>query len=485
MKNILSKLRIKERYDGLSMIAKASFWFMVCGVLQRSISLLTTPIFTRMLTTAQYGQFTVYNSWLNLFSIITTLRLDYAVFNKGMSKYPDERDRYTSSMQGAANIITMIVFVFYLIFRNQINALTELSTVVTCFMFLELFFMPAIRFWTLRQRYDYRYKSVVFVTLALAVFNALFGVVAVSLTENKGVARIFSCIIVECCVGMCLYTVNLVRGKQYFNWKYVKFAILFNIPLIPYYFSGYILQQVDRLMIQKMSGVEDVAVYGIAYNVGLVMTIVSNSINSALAPWEYEMLRLGKYKKIPKQIYQIAVLVFAALGLFMAVAPEAVLILAGEKYAEATYIIPAITASVLFMTLSDVFGNIEFYHDKNKYATIVSVIIAVLNIGLNYIGIKAFGYIAAGYTTLICYLLAAVAHMFYVEYIMKKTYGEKLFNVKIIIGLVIAMLVLVAGITLLYQSTLLRYGIILIVFVLAIIKREKIMRTIKALKRKD
>ena len=97
---------LSNKYKGISVIARASFWFMFCGILQKCVSLVTTPIFTRMLTTEEYGEFTVYLSWLNLFSILTTLRLDYAVFNKGMATYPEDRDIYTSSMQFATSIIT-------------------------------------------------------------------------------------------------------------------------------------------------------------------------------------------------------------------------------------------------------------------------------------------------------------------------------------------------------------------------------------------
>lgn len=40
----------------------------------------------------------------------------------------------------------------------------------------------------------------------------------------------------------------------------------------------------------------------------------------------------------------------------------------------------------------------------------VSVLGAILNVFLNYILIPKFGYIAAGYTTLVCYILFAVGH---------------------------------------------------------------------------
>lgn len=474
--------QLYKKYSSMSLVAKASMWFVACGVLQRCVSLLTTPIFTRLLTTTQYGQFTVYNSWLNLFSIITTFRLDYAVFNKGMSKYPNERDQYTSVMQSATNLITLMAFMCYLIFRNSINSITELTTFVTCFMFLELFFMPAIRFWTLRQRYELRYKSVFIVTLLLTILNALVGLIAVTITEDKGIARIFSCVIVETCFGICFYVINLVKGRRCFQWEYIKFAILFNVPLIPYYFSGYILQQADRLMIQKMSGLDAAAIYGVAYNVGLVMTIISNSVNSALAPWEYETLRLKDYKKIPQRFYQIMLIVFCLLIVFMAFAPEAMRILASKEYAEAVYIIPSVTASVFFMLMTDLFGNIEFFYDKNKFATCVSIFIAVINILLNYLGIKMFGYIAAGYTTLICYMLATLAHYIYVERIIKEQYKDRLFKFGKIIGITIAMIGAVIFMTIMYTYVYFRYVLIVLLLVIILINRKYITQMFIRLK---
>ena len=121
MRDYLLDNRFIRKYSKLSIVAKARMWFMVCGVLQKGIAVITTPIFTRLLSTTQYGEFTIFNSWLQIFTIITTFRLDFSVFNKGMSKYPDRRDEYTASMQSAMSLLTSAVFIVYLFFSKQIN----------------------------------------------------------------------------------------------------------------------------------------------------------------------------------------------------------------------------------------------------------------------------------------------------------------------------------------------------------------------------
>ena len=56
--------QIKNKYIGMSVPVKAAFWFTVCNFLQRGISMITTPIFTRMLSTDEYGDVRVQSGTL-------------------------------------------------------------------------------------------------------------------------------------------------------------------------------------------------------------------------------------------------------------------------------------------------------------------------------------------------------------------------------------------------------------------------------------
>lgn len=163
LKNKINFQRILKKYHDFPITVKVTIWFMICSVVQKAISLITVPIFTRLLSTQEYGMYSIYNSWLQVFMIVCTFRLDYAVFNKGMSKYPDKRDEYTSSMQGLTAVLTLAMAGIYFLFQQKINAFTGLSTVIILAIFLELLFSPSVSFWSLRERYDFRYKSVVFI----------------------------------------------------------------------------------------------------------------------------------------------------------------------------------------------------------------------------------------------------------------------------------------------------------------------------------
>lgn len=464
--------RALKKYNDIPIPAKASIWFIFCTIIQKCISLVTVPIFTRLMSTTQYGQFTVYNSWLQIFTIITTLRLNWAVFNKGMSKYKNDRDAYTSTMQSLTFMITGVVFVVYLIFHKQINAFVELPTFIMVALFAELFVSPAIDFWTIRKRYEYIYIPVIIRTLVMAVLNAGLGIVAVLLSEEKGYARIISCILVNTCFGISLFVYNRKKGKVWFKKEYAKYAILFNLPLLLHYLSQYVLEQFDRIMIQKMVGIDEAGIYGVAYNAAMMMRIVTQNINNAFIPWQYEKLEKRELTEMDNVLFVIYILVSGCALVFSGFAPEIMYILAPKSYHEAIYVIPPVALGLVFSFMYTTFANVELYYNQNKFTMYISMSGAILNIILNYFGIKMFGYIAAAYTTLICYFVFTASHYFYMTYSVKKELSvEYVFKTRRIIGLACSILGVGIGMILFYDYVWIRVGIALVVGLIIILKK--------------
>ena len=476
-----------KKYNDISIVAKTTIWLMFCSVLQKCVSLITTPIFTRLMSTTQYGQFSVYNSWLQIFTIITTLRLNYAVFNKGMSKFKNNRDQYVCTMQTVTTITTTVVLLIYLIFRRPINKLTELPTYIMLAIFAELYVTPAIDFWTIRKRYEYIYKPVVARTLAMTFLNASLGVVAVLLTKEKGYARILTCVGVNLCFGCALYGYNLRKGKKLFTWEYAKFALLFNLPLLLHYISQYILDQFDRIMIQKMVGMAQAGIYSVAYNLGLIMKIVTQNLNNSMVPWEYDQLEKKEEKAIKRvddTMFALFALVAVVALMFSAVAPELMKVFAAKKYYEAVYVVPPVAISMFFMFAYNSFANVEFFYERTKFTMYISMGGALLNIGLNYIFIKLFGYIAAAYTTLFCYIVFTVSHYIYMSICVKKLLGiRQVFNsIRLVL---LSVVTLVGGVLVifLYDKPIIRYAVILAACIVAFFMRNKIIALFKSIKK--
>ena len=91
--------KITEGYRKLPIQARASLCFLICSFLQRGISVITTPIFTRILSTAEYGQFSVFNSWMLLIGPVISLNLSSGVYSQGVVKFEDDRAKFSSALQ--------------------------------------------------------------------------------------------------------------------------------------------------------------------------------------------------------------------------------------------------------------------------------------------------------------------------------------------------------------------------------------------------
>ena len=86
---------------------RASLWFLISTFLQKAISVISTPIFTRLLTTGQYGEYNVFQSWMGIISVIVTLNLFYGVFFPEIIFFrSDTRLAAAASVLAATNIVS-------------------------------------------------------------------------------------------------------------------------------------------------------------------------------------------------------------------------------------------------------------------------------------------------------------------------------------------------------------------------------------------
>lgn len=481
--------RFREKYAQMSANVRSGLWYTICSFVQKGISFITVPIFTRLLTTEQYGVVSIYYSWQSVLVVFCTLNLFSGVFNNGMIKYEEDRSTFLSSMQGLVTTITAGFFVIYLIFHEWLNSIFELDTPLMIFMFFEIVVSAAFSFWTARERFEVRYKKMVAITLIASSVAPLCSILAILIFPDQygAFSRIIASAVVSIIIYGIIYCNNFIKGKKFFQKKYWDYGLRFNLPLLPHYLSTLILNQSDRLMISKMVSIEKAGIYSLSHNLAMVLNILTTSVNNAFAPWLYEKLKKKDYKGVAQIGNALFSLVAIALLLLMAFAPEVILIMGGEEYREAIYVIPPLTASLYFMFMYQIFANVEFYFEENKFITYASVCGSILNIILNYIFIQIFGYIAAGYTTLFCYIIFGIAHYLFMKKTVDKNISDKinLFDIRFISVIAVALLLISAYFIFTYEYAILRYFSIALVLLLVFLRRKSLIEMVKKIKDKE
>lgn len=471
------------RFKDIPVEVRASVVYTLCSIVQNALSFITLPIFMRLLSKEQYGQYTIYASWSAMISIFVTLNLPYGSFSKAMVKYEDKRDSYISSAEGICLLLAGIFFVIYLPARTFWNRFLELPTTLVVVMILEILANTGILFWSGKKRFEYRYKEVIAVTLITSLLAPTLAYLLVMNTEEKGDARIIGYASVTILVGGIIFIMNACRGKRLYNKELWSYALQFNLPLIFYYLSQSIFNQSDRVMIGHYCGKDKAAAYGAAYTLSMVLTFVLNAINNSYVPWFYGKIKQNARRDNQKISAIIAILMaFLLLGVIW-LAPEIILIMGGAKYMEAIWVVPPVAMSVLLLFYSQLFINVEFYYEKKKHLVLASVGSAVVNIVLNAWLIPIFGFVAAGYTTLASYVIFVAAnYIAMVRTLKQKEIENDAYNMK----LLLAIFAVFAGFTcvavLLYKLLLIRYIFIGIVLITAFFMRKKIMEYINLLR---
>jgi len=343
-------LNILKNFKNASPVVKASMALLMANLILKGLSLISGPVFTRIMPVSEYGVVSTFFSWQSLLSTVITLNLSAGVFNNGMLEFKENRDEFQFSLLLVSSTSTLIFFGAYLLFRNFFITVLELPDVLIYFIFVYFMFIPAYQYWSGRQRYEFKYKLSSCLIVLIAISSIVFGITSVLLANNehKAIAEIVTSEIVNIIVGVAFFIYISIKAKFKFKLSYCIYAIKFNLPLIPHYLSMYVLSSSDRIMITKLVDSTSTAIYSVAYTVGMIINIVWQSIEASLSPWIYEKLADGETEAVRRLTADI-VLLFGAMCLFCTLfAPEIIWILAPSIYYSGIYVIPAVAGGVFF-----------------------------------------------------------------------------------------------------------------------------------------
>lgn len=473
-------MNIIELYKSQSITKKATIWYTLCNIIQKGISFIVIPIFVRLLTVAEYGNYVTFLAWKDIIIIFATLNLYCGVFTKALVDFSDDRDRYTSSMQALSTIITILLFVIYYPFHTFWGNILDIKHRTMLLMFIYYITNPALSFWLVRQRVEYKYIQMIIITILTSIATPICSIILFYITDWKEDAIIWGFLTAQILFGGYFYILNFYRGKKFYDKRYWFFALKYNIPLVPHYLSLIVLGQVDRIMIKDMSSSAKAGIYTLAYQVSQAMAVLTTAINSSFVPWFYERLKDKEYSIIKPVTDKLCMLVWISVFFIMLISPEIIGILGTESYREAMYIMPVTSVGVYCTFCYGFFSNIEFYYNATKLVMWASLSVGIVKILLNYITIPIFGYLSAGYTDLICYILFTLSHYIFMKKVLKdNNISTPIFNNRFIFLSIIAIIGFMLFVLFLYNYKILRYCLIIMLAITLIKYKNQIIKLLK------
>ena len=169
---------------------KATFFLGIASFLTSGINYLTTPFFTRILSTSEYGLISKYNSVYLIISVIATLTLSRpGILSVGLYEHKENRWKYLSTMLGEVLVSTVLSFALLGVLWNSIRSIINIPFSLILLIFVSCAVQPAMTFWTYKQRYEYKWKTTFAINVGTAILAQAVSIVAVIWTNAYKVVR--------------------------------------------------------------------------------------------------------------------------------------------------------------------------------------------------------------------------------------------------------------------------------------------------------
>ena len=485
MAGLLKKLVAK--YRSLPSALRASFFFVLVGAMKDAVDFLTTPIFTRLLTTEEYGLFSVYNSWYQIIRVLMSLYIFSDGFSVGMSRFGDDRESFVSSQQGLMTVLFLIWCGIYAVAPGKWNSLLGMSGIFVILLLLQVMFTTPFNCWQSKKRYAYDYRLMTAVVMVYIFLQPVLGILLIRFNTrgwNNGELRVYAGVGIQILFGLVIYIIQFIRKPVFFRKEYWAFALKTNIVLVPHFLSQIILNQSDKLMIDAFIGKSAAAVYAVSHAAAFTLLMVTSNMNYSFVPWFYEKLKVKSFDGIRRLTGILLLLSAAAASALILIAPELIRLLGGAKYEGGIGLVPPLTFSVFLIFMYTLFADVQLFFGKNRYVLWASIVGAGSNILLNRIFIPRFGYVAAGYTTVAGYVLMCILHLLF----LRRTCREEkigipvLYDLKLFGWTTAGMVAFCALAMVLYGTVLPRYILLALGIAAAVWKRKWLIALYRGMK---
>ncbi len=393
LSNELSK-RIKTFLFTTEMI------YIISDILIKAIAFLTLPFFLSVMSTEDYGEFSLYQSYMSVMSLFYALGI-----SKGIVRYYVEKKdekKYLGTVVWLDIVIGIICSIFvvteeYLFGQFQLGArkalVISIASICNCLCNLLLEDLRA-------QMKAFAYAIC---GLFISILSTGLGWLAVcNFSGNLGYVRYIASIIPLLLLALVTIIYIFKRDSIIFKADVARYLLIYAIPLIPYTLSTTIIAEVSKWVFAKV-GFSEVGIYSFSINLSSIMYIIVLSLNRAYQPMLFTCLRDGIDPK--PQLKKNLCIFFLMYYIFLIFLNLAIKIFGSQEYMATTYIAPIIVCGYGYFFIYSLVVNYYYYYKKNTIISMIAMLSAGVIAFLNYILIPPLGYIGAALASFISYVV--------------------------------------------------------------------------------
>ena len=395
-----------------SKVVKAGLGYTIGNILIKGINFLTLPLFSRLLTTEEFGVYNVFISYEAILYVIVGLAIHSSIRSANL-EFKGQIKKYTSSVSLIYLLNASLLLAGSLLFGRKLSEILDFPILIIVLLILYGLGSSLLTLYNNLISLEYSYGKYLVASLFNSVGNISISLVLILTVfrNSRDVGRIVGATVATCFLAIILLLIIYRDERPQFKKEYWVFALKYSLPIVPHGISQVLLAQFDRIMIRSMVGNSAAGIYSLAANIKLVLTIITESISTAWSTWFYEQISLDKRNVIRERARQLSLFfVVLTVGL-LAISPELILLLGGSAYEAGKYVAIPMILDAFILFLYNIIVAAEYFKKKTTYIMLGTMAATLINLVTNYIFISKYGFIAAAYTTLFSYIFYLTLHI--------------------------------------------------------------------------
>ena len=382
----------------------------------QGIAFLTTPIFTRVLGTSQFGIYSLFNSWLLILTCVMGLSMHSSI-GTGLYTYKEKYVSFRNSILLASTLICLAEFLILFVFKDLLESALGFTSWIVILIGICAIGHYIVNF--AQSSFIYEKKAWSNFILSVSVSLVSVGLSILLITQagdsKKYMGRIYGVTIVYFLAAVISWFVLFLKKPTGIKKEYVKYGFAVGFPIVFHSLSQQLLGQSDRVMMQMFGlATSEIGIYSLFYTLSSVLSTVLSALNNSWCPFYYDDVSEEKWDVLDKKCKNYIEL-FSVIGVgFLLLSREVSYIMADSSYWSGINVIPILTFAVYFTFMYQFPVNFEFFHKQTKIIAIGTVGAGILNIILNAIMIPLWGMCGAAIATALSYLTLFFVHFYIV-----------------------------------------------------------------------
>jgi len=399
---------------GIKDLVKDSSIYGLGSALQKFIGVLLIPIYTRVLTPADYGILSSLTTLGFFLSVIFDLGFTGAA---GRYFFFAENDREKGKVlftSLAVKVFTSIlVLVIFLPLARRISIIMFKSDIYADVVFVSLLLLPVTNVSSLQDsifrlfRQPLKYTIVTVLRSLLYPSLGIFFVVVL----RKGVLGVQLASLIGTTFMMIFSFFFFIRKK--YTWSFDKIwakrMFIFGFPLIWYGIAQWFFSVSDRFFLLHYSDLKSIGYYSIGFTFSQPIDMLNTAIEMGAGVLILKTYHSEADPEKPRtksqsvSYWNMYLLISVPIAAFISIFGKEILsVVTTKAYIPGALAIPFLAFSSIVMMNNSLTGFGMNIKEKTRPMSYMMIFCAVLNVAMNFYFIPKFGFVGAAFTTLFC-----------------------------------------------------------------------------------